>query len=44
MRVFSGMCSGPFDHYLISFSLIMTASTCVDDLRYWIVSAMVCVL
>ena len=40
----SGMCSSSFDHYSISFSLIMTSSTCVDDLRYRIVAATVCVL
>ena len=31
--IFSGMCSGSFDYYSISFSHIMTSSTCVDNLR-----------
>ena len=29
----SGMCSSSLDHYSISFSHIMTSSTCVDDPR-----------
>ena len=33
-----------FDHYSMSFSHIMTSSTCVDDLNYRIIAATVCIL